>query len=686
MPLRHFLPFPRFLLHLAFAAWLAGLAAGAGAAQRALLVGVSELVNQPPALWLQAPRNDVILMRRTLRAHGFAPQDITVLADGVDGAALPEARQIEDALADLLARSREGDFVLLYFSGHGTRVRDPAKRYQEPDGLAENFLARDVRGAFGGGSAAAGLSGGMRDVDFDGWISAFLARGVFVWSVFDTCSAASMTRSVSQAASAVAAGPADDEVRFRGVRADQLASGQGGQGSVPAAAAPPPADGPAVPRARYVAFFASESHQVTPELRLPRGDRAAQPHGLLTWAVSEALARRPATWRDLFNGVLALYPPVIGELEARFPTRELPSPVAEGNLDLAVFGNSLAPLSTRPVWQAQRSGGSLSLELGALDGLAAGQAVRVLATQADGTVREVQARLERVEAATARLPVPPALADEAGAAQTLQTVQWSLVPQEAPETAVLRVAAERLPDGIALDYPSAIQRVNAGAGDADLRVNRGAGGVQRVDVLSPALADVLGVPVGAAVPGEASSAASARERLQTLARLKWLAQLHALAQDGRVDGFEAVLEVWQGERLVRSAALHDAGALAAPGGGERAVLNVRNASGQSLDLVVVGIDAHGGLHPVFPADAGETNRFERGTSERPAAKRFELPWLGGGAGRVLAVATPAAPHSAPRLFGAGPGEAFADLRVRGQPRPDRTRQVFAAMAGWAPAR
>ena len=53
------------------------------AAQRALLVGVSELVNQPQSLWLQAPRNDVILMRDTLLRQGFHATDISVLADGV---------------------------------------------------------------------------------------------------------------------------------------------------------------------------------------------------------------------------------------------------------------------------------------------------------------------------------------------------------------------------------------------------------------------------------------------------------------------------------------------------------------------------------------------------------------------------------------------------------------------------
>jgi len=78
--------------------------------------------------------------------------------------------------------------------------------------------------------AGRALPGGLRDVDIDGWVRAFLARDVFVWAVFDTCSAASMTRS----SAAAPANPPDDEVRFRGVRVDLLA--QGGSGA-PAAAA-----------------------------------------------------------------------------------------------------------------------------------------------------------------------------------------------------------------------------------------------------------------------------------------------------------------------------------------------------------------------------------------------------------------------------------------------------------------
>ena len=660
--------------------WLLVCGSLAFATQRALLVGVSELVNQPQALWLQAPRNDVMLMRDALLRQGFGAADITVLADGVSGAALPDSQAIHDALARLLAQSRSGDFVLLYFSGHGTRLRDVAKRYQEPDGLSENFLARDVRGTLGSDST---LTGDLRDADFDGWIQAFLAKNVFIASVFDTCAANSMTRGTADAP-ATAEGPADDEVRWRGLRATQLAGSNAPVRS--GMAAPVPAE--AVPRARYVAFFASESHQITPELRLPRkarnarDPRDARPQGLLTWAVVEALSRKPATWRELFDGVLALYPPVIDELAQRFPTRELPSPVAEGNLDAPLFANSGAPASTRPVWRAQRTGDSLALKAGLLDGLVPQQEVRVLATLEDGTVRGALATLAQVAPGVAGLAVPAALKDVSGAAF------WSVTPVGEPAATALRVRADRpLPAGLSLDYPAAIRPADD-ASPADVRwTDLGPSG-QRIELLAPLFGATLSTVV---LP----DTAALRRRLQALAQLKWLARLQDYGKDSRLDGFDAALEIWSGDRLLRSASVDEAsGALPALRPGERLRLNVRNTSGRSIDLVVAGIDGRGNLQPVYPDASGETNRFKRGTPEQPSARRFDLPWLDApGDARLLVMAVPAAPYSAPRLFGVASAQAeLSEVRVRGGQPPagsgERERQVFAALLrrnGGAPA-
>lgn len=667
-------------LLLLLAAFLLAVHAGsAQAVQRALLVGVSELANQPQSLWLAAPRNDVILMRQVLQQRGFAPTEITVLADGVGGAALPDSRQIRDALSRLLARSQSGDFVLLYFSGHGTRVRDATKTYAEPDGLAENFLARDARMAPGNNNMP--LAGGLRDVDFDGWIRAFMARGVFVWSVFDTCSATSMTRGVGRSSSRAVANaisePVDDEVRFRGIQADELARA-GSDGSAPAVdmSAPPQ---PNVPRARYVAFFASESHQVTPELKLPRGDRAARPQGLLTWAVAQALGRQPGSFRDLFNDVVSLYAPVIDELESRYPQRELPSPVAEGNLDLPVFSVGTAPLSTRPSWPARRTGSQLSLSVGQLDGLEPQQEVRVVATLADGTQRTATTRLEQVQLANARTAVPAQLADQDGAAL------WTISPIDAPPSTVLRVQAGQgaaaLLSGLNLAYPSAIRVLAVGGGDADVRIAGSRGQQQAVEILSPELQSLVN---DAPRPYEPPDGVALRQQILWLAQLKWLAHLNQLAQGGQIEGFDATLETWAGNQLVRSApAVQQVAQAMAPG--ERNVLAVRNGSGRSLDLVVIGVEASGAVRQVYPPATSETNRFERGTREQPAQQRFELPWLDGQrGGRLLVLAAPAAPFSAPRLFGAAPAEAspMAELRVRGALQRDAQRQVYSALLSW----
>lgn len=657
----------RGALRLLLGLCLLGAGLVAGAVPRALLVGVSELVHQPQSLWLQAPRNDVRLMREALLAQGFAAQDILLAADGVPGAVLPDSVQIHAALQRLLASSGSGDFVLLYFSGHGARLRDTRKRYQEPDGLAENFLAREVRGVMGNSPT---LDGGLRDVDVEAWIQAFLAKNVFVAAVFDTCAAASMTRGrLSDVSAPLASNAAhDDEVRWRGVRASQLQAGLNAPQAPPATSALTPPAALPVPRARYVALFASESHQVTPELRLPRASARSVPQGLLTWALVESLARKPGTWRELFDGVLALYPPVIDELAQRFPERELPSPVAEGSLDTPLFANPLAPASARPTWRARRVGAELVLAAGELDGLVAQQAVQVQATLEDGTQHSARTSVTALARDHARLALPASLAALGG-----QPI-WSVMPVAPPGALALRVQVDgALPPGLSFDYPASVLKV---ATDAELRVTR-SGGHLRIETLAPALGrGAWSVPI--------SEPAQLRRRLQALARLKWLYRLHDIARSANekekeLQGLEVRLEAWAGERLLRSG---DARQAVATGvlplqPQEQARLHVRNSSGQSLDLAVVGIDAQGDIRAVYPGDLGESNRFERGSRDAVAAKRFDLPWLGAPGSRLLVLATPSSHYQGPRLFGVGPTESLADVRVRGDMRAEPQRAVYA---------
>ncbi len=633
------------------------------AIQRALLVGVSELVNLPESLWLQAPRNDVILMRDTLLRQGFTSADISVLADGVDGSPLPEAAQIHEALARLLKASQSGDFVMLYFSGHGTRMRDTAKLYQEPDGLAENFLTRDTRSIASPGGAS--LGGGIRDVEFDLWVKAFLAKNVFVWAVFDTCSAASMTRGGN---TREVANGNNDEVRFRGVSASQLVAS-----NVPLAKSVyAPMTKEAVPKARYVAFFASESHQITPELRLPRKGRDARPHGLLTWAVAEAFNRKPETWRDLYHGVLNVYPPVIDELERRFPNREMPSPVAEGSLDFKLFSNQELSASTRPVWPALRVGSVLTVKNGLLDGLEPQQSVRVLAVQNNGTKLAAEGRLKLVDLNTARLDVPSGLAALTSASS------WAITPMSEPTALSLKVRSDNvLPFGLSLDYPVSVKRVSDGAFDVQVSLATPSG--FRVEVMPSHLAG--------AAPSSVQTLADAsalQQRLQAMAQWKWLAQITDLAKKTELDGFSAMLEVSEGGRVIRNERMQATSALKPLGSNEQAHVVVRNASGQSLDLLIAEWDDRGALRTLYPENNSESNRFERGTRQTPSSKRFPVSLNAVKAGgRLVVVAGLAQPHSPPRLFGVSVRETANDVKIRGHLTPDKERQVFASLLRWS---
>lgn len=640
----------RWLWALLLPALLAAGAVLAAPARHALLVGVSQLPDQPAADWLLAPANDVRLMRQTLLGQGWAPASIEVLADGVAGAAAPRLEAIRAAFGRLVATAAPGDFVLLYFSGHGTRLRDAGKTYQEPDRLSEVFLARD---------------GGLSDAETGRWVRALLARGSFVWAVFDTCSAASMTRGGGVAATPAPATAEDDPVRFRGLGAAALAPPLRAAALAQGAGPQPQVGAPWVPPARYVAFFASESHQATPELRLPRRQAGAAMHGMLTWAIADALQGDPPTWQALFEQVLARYPAVMDEFEQRFPTRELPSPVAEGALDAPLWRNGAAAASTQPTWPARREGAELVVAAGLLDGVLPGQVLRVSALDADGRLHVAEQTALAPGPGSTRLALPAALV------ALLPGVIWKVAPLAAPEALALRVHADgavarQVLGGIDLEYPASLRVVEAGP--ADVRVlARGAH-----FVLEPA------EQAGMRVDG----AAALRRRLAGLAMRRWLVRLAQLAHApalAPLEGFEAMLRPAGGADA--QAEPLAAGLRSPPAG---AVLEVRNASGASVDLVIVGVAGDGGVWPVFPAALGETNRFERGDARAPARQRFALPApLTRPGGALLVLATPVRPRTSPRLFGLAPAarDSPADVLLRGVADVASDR-AYAVLAHW----
>lgn len=110
----------RFLAFvLLYAALGLGLTVPSGAEKLALLIGIGEYPEPIPRL--EGPTPDVEAMTQELiRGWGFERRNITTL---VNEQATRAA--ILDALDALEQRSRPGDFLFIYYSGHGTSTDDP---------------------------------------------------------------------------------------------------------------------------------------------------------------------------------------------------------------------------------------------------------------------------------------------------------------------------------------------------------------------------------------------------------------------------------------------------------------------------------------------------------------------------------------------------------------------------------
>jgi hypothetical protein len=180
-----------------------GLAAApeaeAAGAKYALLVGVGRYSYLPKAT-LEGPPFDVQGLQSVLTRFGFDPRNISILLD--EKATKPA---ILAAIEDLATRTKPGDFVFIYFSGHGTSGYDPALKEVGLDGATGALVPAD----FKPGSPAdlkKGLVIGSRDLRpllerLDG------QRDVLV--AFDSCFSGNSAREIFAAGEAKYVTPAD---------------------------------------------------------------------------------------------------------------------------------------------------------------------------------------------------------------------------------------------------------------------------------------------------------------------------------------------------------------------------------------------------------------------------------------------------------------------------------------------
>ena len=353
---------------LAAAAWLAP-AADAHAERHALLVGVSRYaVFAGEERWqLAGPANDVQLMRTLLERRGFAAPSVQVLADGVAGAAAPTRAAILDALDGLAAGVAPGDEVVLYFAGHGSQMPADPQTPQgraENDGLHEIFLPADT-GRWN--PVTRRVERAIADHELVERLDALTGRGAFVFAVFDTCHSATSLRALPGSAA-----------RWRRVEPEALgvpattralaspfSSSPGPRPAIAAQAQAGIGAGAGTGTGGFVAFYAAQTTELTPEMALPQGTGGTV-HGLFTYTLAQALASAPAaTYRQLAQFIFARY---------AAQNLNTPTPLITGTgLDAAVFGSGV--VSTLRQWPLRATPAGPRIDAGRLDGDRCGQRV-----------------------------------------------------------------------------------------------------------------------------------------------------------------------------------------------------------------------------------------------------------------------------------------------------------------------
>ncbi len=112
----------KYLLSIVF--FIIIITSNAQAANHALLIGIGVYPELLKSNQLEGPPHDVAALSQVLQTHhGFESADIRTLINAQAGRSA-----ILDALNALKLTTRPGDFIFIFFSGHGTSSYDPSKK------------------------------------------------------------------------------------------------------------------------------------------------------------------------------------------------------------------------------------------------------------------------------------------------------------------------------------------------------------------------------------------------------------------------------------------------------------------------------------------------------------------------------------------------------------------------------
>lgn len=325
----------------------------------AVLVGVSNypyLENKS----LIGPRNDALLMRDVLVAKGFNEGDIQLLVDDEAFAKEPTRVNIMAALEQVSNKVKKGDYIYLHFAGHGSQspVLDGGDT-EELDGLDEIFLPKDAKGwDFNLGEVV----NAIKDDEIATAIASMRNNGAFVWAVFDSCHSGTMTRGLVTMRKT---SPDDLGIPQKLMEKSQL--GVSLRGDVK----PSSPLGNNDNKGGYVAFFAAQTNQTTPEMLLPRGKANKKNHGLFTYYLAQTLISAPEgiSYRQAAEQILQDY--------NMYAWRQS-TPLFEGDLSASILGQ--AAISEVKQWKVNINDDEIRVEAGDFNQVTRGSILAVVAS------------------------------------------------------------------------------------------------------------------------------------------------------------------------------------------------------------------------------------------------------------------------------------------------------------------
>ncbi len=598
----------------------------AQAARLALLVGVSNYPALDAKLQLEGPRNDIPLIRSVLERRGFKADDMQVLADGVAGARDPSRNAVLGAMDQLVAKARAGDFVFIYFAGHGSQMpadRNTPQGRRETDGLHEIFLPRDV----GKWDDKVGVvQNAIANHELVDRLDALTSKGVFVWAIFDACHSATLMRSAG-----------DPEVRYRHLQPDALGIPKARLDAAEADALKTRGTDSAAPVALevtergkptgnggFVAFYAAQTTETTPEMRLPAGHPDRKPYGLFGFTLAEALSSVDGvSYRQLSQHVLQRYAAM---------NMNAPTPAFSGtHLDAPIFGSSGGTLIRQ--WPIDTSKG-ITIQAGILNQVSEGS---MLAVVPGALSRNEDAigylRVDKAEVLSATLvptdykgkPVLSATAIPAGAQARLIDPQVSFTLRVlAPNKAAARPGAQfssadynkvmALLDAIQKNKPAGVEvRLVPAGQEHDLRLIVEDGKLWMVSPSGQFYADGPNKTPSVAI-NQGEFEAKVQGNLQAIGKAVNLLRLSSTlgAAAGATGGtLEVGLTLNRKGKppmpLTASAAMSFVD-------GDVIEVTLRNKGRAATDITALYIDADYGISVLYPYQSGIVNRLEAGAT------------------------------------------------------------------------